>query len=328
VELMRRALTTLEDFFFAPRAIHALVLARMIFGASLFLCYVNRLPDVPDLYGPTGLLGPDLATQLDTEDLYGRAPGFAAWTDLLRTLPGPSLPVLWTMVGALLASSLAFALGLFTRVSGCVALFLHHFFVTMLDPYSYWGWSMHIQPLMAYVICSNAGSYGSLDALRGARRSGGTAPSVSEWTGPAWPLRLVQIHTCTMYAVAAWARIDDTGWLRGEAVFEAVTVALHAKFAVDWGPLKPLLAVGTYAAFALEGLAPILLWVPRIGPWWAYGLIAMHSVLELTTNLGWWSHVMIASLLSFLPASQLEAFVSRVGKGFRSATSPAASPSR
>ena len=328
MELIRRYVTAVEGFFFEPRAIHALVLARIVFGASLFLCYVNRFPDVPDLYGPSGLLGPALATQLDTEDLWGRAPYFAPWTDLLRTLPGPSTPVLWAMVGALLASSLAFALGLFTRASGCVALLLHHFFTSMLDPYSYWGWAMHIQPLMAYVILSRAGRYGSLDAWRRARREGRPPPPLDEWNGPAWPLRLVQIHTCTMYAVAAWARVDDSGWLRGEAVFEAVTVALHAKFAIDWGPVKPLLWLGTYLAFALEGLAPLLLWIPRIGPLWAYGLIAMHLVLELTTNLGWWSQTMIASLFCFLPPAHLQTLIARLLSPFAAATSPEAAPSR
>ena len=74
-----RVWNALDDFFFAPRAIHALVLARIIFGATLFLCGVNRLPDSLALYGPDGLLGPELASQIDTEDLYGSAPWFAAF---------------------------------------------------------------------------------------------------------------------------------------------------------------------------------------------------------------------------------------------------------
>ena len=49
----------------------------------------------------------------------------------------------------------------------------------------------------------------------------------------------------------------------------------------------------------------------RVGPVWAYLLIAMHATLELTTNLGWWGPVMIASLLSFVPAARLEALIAR-----------------
>lgn len=312
--LIARIGSEIDGFFFAPRAIHALVIARIIFGLSLFLCYANRLPDIVDLYGPTGLLGPDLATQLDIEDLYGDAPNFAAWTNLLRLLPRPSTAALWAMVGALLASSLGFALGCFTRTTGGIALLLHHFFVTMLDPYSYWGWAMHIQPLMAYVILSRAGCYLSVDARREAKRSGRAPAPLAQWTGPAWPLRLVQIHTCTMYAVVGWSRIDDGGWLRGEAVFEALTVALHAKFAIDWQPYKGLLSLGTYAAFILEALAPVILWIPALGTLWAYLLIIMHGALELTTNLGWWSHTMIASLLCFLPARHLQALLEAVSR--------------
>jgi hypothetical protein len=309
VGLIARLVDSVDRFFFAPRAIHALVLARVVFGLSLFLCYLNRLPDAADLYGPSGLLGPALATPLDMADLYGDAPVFQAWTGLLRSLPPPSTAAVFAMLAALMGSALAFALGLFTRASGCIALFLHHFFVVMLDPYSYWGWSMHIQPLMAYVILSQAGRYGSLDARRHAKRTGLPLPELRDWVGPGWPLRLVQIHTCSMYAVAGWARIDDSGWLQGQAVYDALTVALHAKFAINWQPLKPVLVLATWSAFALEGLAPLLLWVPRVGTLWAYLLIAMHAALELTANLGWWSHVMIASLLCFLPASHLEALL-------------------
>jgi hypothetical protein len=317
VGLIRSAIDAIDRFFFAPRAIHALVLARIIFGFSLFLCYVNRLPDAADLYGPTGLLGPDLATGLDIRELYRESPWFEPWTGLLRRLPAPSTPALFGMLGALLASSLGFALGFFTRTSGCIALLLHHFFVAMLDPYSYWGWAMHIQPLMAYVILSPAGRFGSFDARREAKRSGKAAPQLADWVGPAWPLRLIQIHTCSMYAVAGWSRIDDSGWLQGEAVFEAVTIALHAKFAINWQPLKPLLSLATWAAFVLEGLAPLCLWLPRLGPLWAYLLIAMHGALELTTNLGWWSHTMIASLLCFVPAAHLQRGLERLLRSIR-----------
>jgi len=318
VGVVSRGLDATERFFFAPRAIHALVLGRIIFGLSLFLCYVNRLPDVPDLYGPAGLLGPELATRLDSENLYGNAPAFAAWTNALRAIvPAPSLAATWVLTGTLLASSLAFALGFFTRSAGFVALVLHHFFVTALAPYSYWGWSLHIQPLMAYLLCAPTGRFLSIDAWLARRRSHTEALPISEWTAPAWPLRLIQIHTCCMYAVSGWARVDDPGWLNGEAVFDAVSVALHAKFAIDWQPFKTLLTIGTYAALLLEGLAPLCLWMGTLGTLFAYALIAMHGSLELTTNLGWWSHIMIASLLCFVPSAHLQQLIRKLPVGLR-----------
>jgi hypothetical protein len=287
-------------------------LARIILGLSLCFCTLNRLPDAQLIYGPEGLLGPELATRLDTEDLYGEAANFAAWTEGLRAfVPAPSAAAVWLLHGVLILSSLCFALGLFTRSSGVLALAVHHFLVTSLAPYSYWGWSLHIQPLMAYLLCAPTGRYWSLDSMRARRRTGDEAVPLGAWVATAWPLRLIQIHTCTMYAVTGWARIDDSGWLAGEAVFDAVTVALHAKFALSWQPLKPLLVLGTYAAFVLEGLAPIVLWMGRLGTLWAYLLIAMHATLELTTNLGWWSHIMIASLLCFVPPRHLQALLTR-----------------
>jgi hypothetical protein len=70
----------------------------------------------------------------------------------------------------------------------------------------------------------------------------------------------------------------------------------------DWQALRPLLALATWAAFALEGLAPILLWVPRVGTPWATALLLLHAGLEIVDNQGSWQILMGASLLYFLPA--------------------------
>ena len=82
--------------------------------------------------------------------------------------------------------------------------------------------------------------------------------------------------------------------------------------------------IGTYAAMVLEVLAPFCLWIPRLGVLWAYGLIALHATLELTTNLGWWSHTMIASLLCFLPPEHLQAALRRLPAGLLAPDPPPA----
>jgi hypothetical protein len=58
----------------------------------------------------------------------------------------------------------------------------------------------------------------------------------------------------------------------------------------------------------LEGLAPFLLWVPRVRRLWAGALVALHAGLALLLHLEvWaWSGVMIAGLLAFLVREEPE----------------------
>jgi hypothetical protein len=119
-------------------------------------------------------------------------------------------------------------------------------------------------------------------------------------TGPAWSMRLIQVHVCCMYAFSV-TRLDDPGWLSGEMLNRALTDTRFARLAVDWGPLEGPLTIGTYAVFVLEPLAPRMLWLPRVGAWWAVALLAMHAGLELLTTVGWWGYMMAVGLVPFLP---------------------------
>ena len=82
-------------------------------------------------------------------------------------------------------------------------------------PHAYWGWSIEIQPLIAFVLCSNAGRFLSLDAWIERRRSGAPPLPASEWIGPAWPMRLVQVHTAALYLGSGGSRLADPGWYGG-----------------------------------------------------------------------------------------------------------------
>jgi hypothetical protein len=175
-----------------------------------------------------------------------------------------------------------------------------------------------LAPFALYVILSRAGDYASLDAWRRQRRSRGRAPS---GVAPAWPMRLLQIHVAAMYFHAGFARIDDPGWLRGDVLFEALARTLFSRFDLDLFPLQPALVLLSYAVFLLEPAAALLLWIPRLRTLCALALMAMHVVLEVLTNVGWWNYIMLAGLLAFLPPPWLDRLLP--GLGPRRASDPA-----
>ena len=176
-----------------------------------------------------------------------------------------------------------------------------------LNPEVGWGWTEVIVSLFAYTILAPSGRWYSIDALL-ARRRGRPAPPC---LAPAWPLRLMQINVCTMYAIAGWSRIDDPGWLEGKMLFDALSNMSYARFAVDWHPYREILRVLSYVTFALEPAATVLLWIKPFARWIALALIAMHVGLEILTNVDWWNFMMDAGLLTFLPPEWVRAILDR-----------------
>lgn len=288
----------LETWFFAPVPAHAMVLARFLLGGVLFCHALSRLPEFGRVYGAGGVAWAPVYRAF-AEGFLARDAGRLPLTavSLLAQLPAEVRDALLpALFAGLLASSLAFALGLFTRAAGAAAIALHVLFVAV-HPLAHYGWAGMLAPFATYVVLSRAGDYASLDAWR--RRRRGEAPP--DGTLPAWPMRLLQIHVAAMYFHSGFARIDDPDWLRGEVLYEALARDLFTRFTLDLHAWKPALRLLSYAVFLLEPAAAFLLWIPKVRTLCALALLAMHGILELLTNVGWWNPLMVAGLVTFLP---------------------------
>lgn len=294
------AVRAVDRFFFSPLPQQGMVACRIGFGLLLLVAYAARAGRVPELYGPRGLGGWEVAQRVPVV-------GFGRILDApFRWLvANPSDAVVWTLYAMLLAAALAFALGAWTRPAGVVLLLLHTLF-TARNQYAYTGWAWMAKPFLLYTILAPSGRWLSVDAWRRRRAKAGAgrdaaATDGSAWTGPGWPVRLLQIHLCAMYAVAGWSRLADPGWLNGEMVFVLLTDRRYARFDADWVAWIPWLRPLSYGAFLAEPLAPILLWVPKLGAGMALLLMALHLGLEVLGRLGWWQWLMLTALTVFLP---------------------------
>lgn len=292
--MVARAVAWLDARLFAIRPAEGMVICRIVFGAVLFGCYLTKAPRVPAIYGPEGVAGSALRTRspeswpqgLPIDEIF-------QWLHRIE-----SLETIWILFALLLVSSLAFSLGAFTRLSGCIALVLHAVFHAHAN-LLYGGWAEMIKPFMLYVILSNAGEFWSIDAWR--RGRGRQAPVV----GIYWPQLLLKIHVCTMYAITGWPRLYEPAWSEGTMLLAALGDGWYSRYSLDWFLFREVLRVACYGAVLLEPLAPLLLFIPRIAPWCALALIGMHVTLEVLMNLGWWQYMMIAALTTFLPAAWL-----------------------
>jgi hypothetical protein len=288
-----KALDALERWFLAPRPLHALVAARIVFGSVLFVAYALRAPAALDLFGPDGIGGPGLEARVP--GLPPFHPGAAPFLDLVRQIP--SEPAVAIVYATLLASAAAFTLGAFTRIAGALAWTLHLLFWAR-NPIAYVGWASFLIGPLLYVVLAPVGRHLSIDAWW--RRRRGLPPA--SWLASGWRLRLLQIHVCTLYADAGWSRLDKPAWLGGDMVQVALTSANFSRLAGDWSAWAPVLAAATWGSIVLEGLAPFLLWWPRVRRPWAWALVALHASLGVLMHheIWAWSAVMIAGLGAFL----------------------------
>lgn len=286
------------QWWLGPLPVHAMVLNRMILGGVVLAHALSRAPEFGLLFGRGAGVWSEpyraFVSRYLVPDLG--APLVGAVSLVAGLPPGPREAVVVGLYATLLAASLAFALGLFTRWAGVVALLIHLFFVG-LHPLAHYGWASMVMPFGLYVVLSRAGDYASLDAWR--RRRRGLPPPAA--TLPGWPQRLLMVHVAAMYFFSGFARIDDADWLAGQVLFEALSRALFTRFSFDLQPWKPALLLLSRAVFVLEPAAALGLWVPRLRTFLALALIAMHVILEVLTNVGWWNFIMIGGLLTFLP---------------------------
>lgn len=287
-------MTALVRFWLAPQPLHGMVAARILLGLTLAATYALLLPDSARVFGPDGIAGHAFYQRLPTAPPF--QPTMGDW--FRRLVHVSSAGWILAFQCALVLSALAFAAGLRARWSGGLALLLHALFYTR-NPFVYEGsWAEFVHAPVLYVVLSEAGRHLSVDAWRARRR--GRRLGEAGWLGPGWPLRLMQVHVACMYVAAGWSRLDKESWLTGEMLFVALSGATHSRLAIDWTPMLPLLQLGSHAALVLEVGAPVLLWVPRLGRWWALGLIGVHLGIEAATNVGWWNTVMVAGLLCFV----------------------------
>ncbi len=289
----------IEAWFFAPVAVHAMVANRIVFGGVLFLHAASRIPEFGVLYGSGAGAWSKGYRELVASFLAQDLAAPAVWLASLLAGFDPEWRQLLLVVayGLLLASSLAFTVGCYTRIAGSIAIALHLLFLA-IHPLAHYGWAQVMAPLTLCVVLSRAGEFRSVDAWRRLRRVGASIPSALV---PAWPMRLLQVHVAAMYFHTGFARIDDPDWLRGEVLFEALTRALFTRFTLDLEFFMPALLLLSFATFLLEPLAAFVLWIPRVRTLCALALIAMHLILEVLTNVGWWNYIMIGGLLAFLP---------------------------
>lgn len=301
-------LAIIENWFFKPSSMTGMVAARIVFGLLLFSFYLFRLPFAADIFGPNGIAGANFYQHFP-QAIFGvglngnSAPDSYLFFVNLKNFATISDENLFTLIYFLvLISALSFACGLFTRTSGTILLITHSF-LQVRNPYAYAQWASILKAFIFYITLSNAGDFFSLDARLSKNKKNHLS---QQWTGIAWPKRLLQIHICLVYIVASWTRSNQIGWLNGEMLHVMLVNQQFARFNIDWRPFASILKSLCYMGWFIEAVAPVALWIPRVASWTVLSLVSLHLCIELLTHVGGWSFMMIGALMVFVSKKHFE----------------------
>jgi hypothetical protein len=138
------------------------------------------------------------------------------------------------------------------------------------------------------------------------------APSRPGLASP-WALRLVQVQVSVMYVVAAVSKLAGAHWRDGTAVSyplrlpamtrvnlpHELTASPLAAHVLTWGVVGTELAIG------------LLVWNTRARPWVLGAGILLHLGIEVTLRVGFFSWVVLACYLAFVPPERAARLLTR-----------------
>jgi hypothetical protein len=227
--------------------------------------------------------------------------------DLIALLP-PGDGWLMAFFAVFVVACLFVTLGLFSRASMVVVYlglvsFLHR------NIYVHHG-GEHLMVLAAFwMMFAPIGAALSLDSLLSHKKAGFD----SQKTCNLWALKAYQFQFALIYWQASWSKLASPSWWDGTAMYYVFRHLEFARFPVPFVPENMLLLkLATWGSIFAEFIGWTLIWFKETRYAVLLVLLALHVGIEYAMNIPIFEHIMIASLVIFIPEEDAEKFVARV----------------
>ncbi|MEN0061750.1 MAG: HTTM domain-containing protein [Myxococcota bacterium] len=281
----------IDRFLFAPVDARAVAAMRISLGVLLLFAWVPLGAQFVTLFHVDGIVDAHLI------DTY--------WTPYaLRWLEGLSPEGLMGVYGLGIVAIVAFTTGTLTPVANGVVVVLlvliHH-----RNPWIQNGGDRLIRIWALLMLVIPSGAAWSVDAwLR--ERLGWT----SRATVPAFGLRLIQIQLVVMYTYTGLAKLGDSAWFSGEAIYYAISDGGFSRAPWLLDPIvqhpvaRPFLWLLDLGTLAFEiGFLPLVLWSRTRNATLIAG-IALHAGIFLTMAVGLFGPASVWGYQALAPWSQ------------------------
>jgi uncharacterized membrane protein YphA (DoxX/SURF4 family) len=282
-----RALVRLwNEFWFRPQSTSTLALLRIVVGTITVVWTLVLAPDFDNFFGPDGVAtGPRLAPLL---------------------------------AGLLLVAAICLTVGFRTRLAAVTVLFC----LLVLYHVNSLVWNTGdtlLRHLLLFLALSPAGAAVSVDSARRGRGRQWEFP-----LRPPWALRLVQVQVALMYVVSFTSKLKGSSWRGGTAVSYVLRIVPDQRFALPTAITSSVTwaHVFTWGTLAVEGAIPLLVWNRRTRPFVLAAGAALHLSIDLTLRTGFFTWIVLASYVSFVPPETAERILRRLGRQRYSTVGP------
>ncbi len=268
----------LDAFLFGLIPATAVAVLRIVVGAITFIWSLTLLPQIDPLL-----------TWLRVDPV-----GDVGWWQFWPTAP-EGLVV--SLAIGLVLSSLLMTLGLWTKASSW-AVFVLTLVVQRYNPYAFNGGDFILRSvLLLGLALAPAGVYLSVDSWRRSRSIVWEAPLV-----PAWTLRFIQLHISMGYILTVLLKLQGDTWLGGTALWYAFSLDGLTRFDIPaWAVTPPIGSLLGWATLAVELGVGVGVWFRKTRPYVLVAGVILHLAIAAAFEIGFFSYVMIASYLAFLP---------------------------
>ena len=217
------------------------------------------------------------------------------WWQLLPDLSPTGVKVLCLV---LVGTSFLLAIGLWSRFSAW-AVFLLTLGLQRYNPLAFNGGDLILRGVLQLgVALGPSGACLSVDN----RRRGGSLQAFP--LIESWPIRFLQLHISVGYLLTFYLKTRGDTWFDGTALWYALNLDDLARFDVpDVLVTPPLGTIFTLMAVLTEGFVGLGVWWRRTRPLALLAGIALHAGIALVMEIGFFSIVMVASYVAFMPGS-------------------------
>jgi hypothetical protein len=245
--------------------------------------------------------------------------------------------------GFVLVAMFMFTIGLCTRVTSALT-WLAALSYVQRAPTTLFGMDTMMMIALFYLMIGPSGAALSVDRLLrrwwARRQAERLQLAVPAWEPPSpsvtanFALRLIQIHFCIIYAASGLSKLQGAQWWSGTALWG--TMANYEFNPLDWARYQDFLVFlsshrwlwelvtsgGVAFTILLEISFPFLIW--RRSTRWVMIICAvfLHTGISMTMGLTTFGLMMLAMLLSFVPAAAVRQLLNTLA-GWRRPTEPA-----
>lgn len=286
-----------DDFWFAPRAPHAMAIIRILCGGMLVYVHAIWLSQANDFFGDDAWIDQSTIRYLHQGD-FSRS--------YLNYVSSPWLIAAHQILAMLAAA--AMMLGWQTRFAVPIAWFMT-LMVCHRQTGALFGLDQVVMMLAMYCMLCPCGSVYSLDSLN-SQSSGKTSgkPSVAVNVST----RLLQVHLCIIYLFGGLSKMRGDFWWEGSAMWWSIVNYEYQSLSLVWLGRSPLIiALLTHATLFWETFYAALVWPRLTRPCMLAMAVFVHGGIGLFLGMPTFGFMMIVANLVFIEPESVSRIVSR-----------------